>query len=194
MTPMLQSALLALALLCGNPAFAQGTTLYRCTVKGKTTFQQQPCPASSGAEEMRVVPSNTGQPLPPLNPASAAPPPPEPPAPQAPQAATVKSALEQEADQCLDHIRSFLRDPRSAYASTPSREGRVLSLTVHATNLRGGVSARRAACEMFNGVVDAAWTKIHLERLGWFARRMLVSRDGRRVMAPDYDDIEARPP
>jgi type IV secretory pathway VirB10-like protein len=193
MTLMLQSTLLAVALLCGSPALAQGTTLYRCTVKGKTTFQQQPCPANSSAEEMRVVPSNTEQSLPPLNPASAAVPPPEPQAPQAPQAATVKSALEQEADQCLDHIRSFLRDPRSAYASAPSREGRVLSLTVYAANVRGGVSAKRAACELFNGVVDAAWTKIHLERLGWFSRRMLVNRDGRRVLVPDYDDIEARP-
>jgi hypothetical protein len=193
MARTLQSTLLALALLCGNPVLAQGTTtLYRCVLKGQTTFQQQPCPANSSAEEMRVVPSNTEQALPaPPSPASTAAPAPEP---QPAQVVPAKSALELEAEQCLDHIRSFLRDPRSAYASAPSREGRVLSLTVYATNLRGGVSAKRAACEMFNGVVDGSWTRINLERLGWFARRgVVVRRDGRKMLQQDYDDIEARP-
>jgi hypothetical protein len=185
-------SLLMSALLCAGsgPVFAQATTLFRCTIKGQTTFQQQPCPGNSSGEQVRVVPANTEQSQ------ATAPAPTSTAAPEPPPtvAGTLgKSALEQEADQCLDHIRSFLRDPRSAYAGSPSREGRVLSMTVYATNLRGGVSAKRAACEMFNGVVDAAWTKIHLERLGWFSRRVLLSRDGRRMLGPDYDDIEARP-
>lgn len=188
----LRSGLLATALLCiaSGPALGQATTLFRCTIKGQITFQQQPCPASSTEEQVRVVPANPEQ-------SSAPPPPPTalpaaPAEPPAPAAASGKSALEQEADLCLDHIRQFLRDPRSAYASTPSREGRVLSITVYAANARGGMASKRAACEMFNGIVDASWTRIHLERLGWFGKRLVtMRRDGRRVLQQDWDDIEA---
>lgn len=78
-----------------------------------------------------------------------------------------KSLLEQEADTCLAWYKPLLRDPAGAYHSQPSKESRVLTLTVHATNGYGGYTTKSAACEFFNGRLDADWTKIHADRRGW---------------------------
>jgi Domain of unknown function (DUF4124) len=72
-----------------------------------------------------------------------------------------------EADICLDWYRQLLRDPLSAYFSNPSKDGRVLSIIVHAKNGFGGVVEKSAACEIKSGSLDHDWTKIHAKRLGW---------------------------
>jgi hypothetical protein len=178
------AALLALA---GGDAQAQSQRVFRCVIQGKVVFQQSACPVESDGNVLDVKPGNVvAAPQRPKAATSAAP---------APAAAPLaKSALEVEADACLAHVRPFLRDPRSAYASGASREGRVLSITVHATNTRGGIGSRKAACEFFNGIVDASWTKIHLQRLGWFQPKVvIIDKHPRRDARPPVDDIESPP-
>ena len=68
---------------------------------------------------------------------------------------------------CLDWYRPMLRDPRSAYFTDPSKEGRVLTLVVKATNGFGGYVSKAAACEIKGGSIDHDWTKIHAQRKGW---------------------------
>ena len=62
-----------------------------------------------------------------------------------------------------------LRDPAGAYYSEPSKDGRVVSITVHATNGYGGYTTKGASCEIYNGQLDTEWTKIHAKRGGWSA-------------------------
>jgi len=175
----------ALIALSSSAAQAQSQRVFRCVIQGHVVFQQSACPAGSDDKVLDVKPGNVvAAPQRPRPAASA---------PQAPAAATplAKSALESESEACLAHLRPFLRDPRSAYASGASREGRVLSITVRATNSRGGVGSRKAACEFFNGLVDASWTKIHLQRLGWFQPKVvIIEKDPRRPHRPPVDDIE----
>jgi hypothetical protein len=171
-------------------ADAQSQRVFRCVIDGKVTFQQAACQSAEEAKSLEVKPGNTiaATPRPPVSAAStpAVTPPPQPPQ---------RSALDAETEACLAHLRPFLRDPRSAYASAPAREGRVLSLTVHAVNSRGGIGSRKAACEFFNGSVDASWTKIHLQRLGWFQPKTVIvdKRQRRDHHGHDADDIEAPP-
>jgi hypothetical protein len=80
----------------------------------------------------------------------------------------VKSAVELQADQCLAWYKPLLRDPASAYYSSPKFEDkRVLRMTLHATNGFGGVVTRMAACEFDNGKFSDDWTKIQARRLEW---------------------------
>ena len=80
----------------------------------------------------------------------------------------MKSALESQADQCLAWYKPLLRDPASAYYSSPKFEDkRVLRMTLHATNGFGGVVTRMAACEFDNGKFSDDWTKIQARRLEW---------------------------
>lgn len=72
-----------------------------------------------------------------------------------------------EAEICLNWYRTKLRDPARAYYSKPSKEGRVLSMKVHATNGYGGYENWDAACEIQGGKLDEGWTKIHAQRRGW---------------------------
>ena len=68
---------------------------------------------------------------------------------------------------CLAWHRPLLRDPAGAYYTEPTKEGRVLSITVHATNGYGGYVTSRAACEIYLGKLNESWTKIHAKRGGW---------------------------
>ncbi len=186
---MIVAVLAAMLLALGSPteASAQSQRIFRCVIGGEVVFQQSACPAGTDAKVLDVKPGNVvATPQRPRAAAAASAPAPTPAA-----AAPVKSALDAQAEACLDHLRPFLRDPRSAYASGVSREGRVLSMTVHATNTRGGVGSRKAACEFFNGLVDAGWTKIHLQRLGWFQPKVvIVDKHPQRRHLPPTDDIE----
>jgi hypothetical protein len=176
------AALLAPA---GGDAQAQNQRVFRCVVQGQVVFQQSACPAGSDGNLLDVKPGNVVTAPLRAKPAASAP--------LAPAAASpARSTLEVETDACLNHLRQFLRDPRSAYASGASREGRVLSITVHATNTRGGMGSRKAACEFFNGIIDASWTKIHLQRLGWFQPKVVVidKHAPARTVRPAVDDIE----
>ena len=78
-----------------------------------------------------------------------------------------QSPLASEAGMCLEWYRPRLRDPAGAYYTEPSKQGRVLSITVHATNGYGGYVTKRAACEIHNGKLNLAWTKTHAERGDW---------------------------
>jgi Domain of unknown function (DUF4124) len=180
-------ALAALLLATGSQgAHAQSQRIFRCVMQGHVVFQQSACPTNTDAKVLDVKPGNV----------VAAPQRPRATAASAPQAAAApapaaRSALDAQTEACLDHVRPFLRDPRSAYASGASREGRVLTMTVHATNTRGGVGSRKAACEFFNGLVDAGWTKIHLQRLGWFQPKVvIIDKHPQRPHHPPVDDIE----
>lgn len=185
--------MLGLPLVCFvGDVDAQSQRVFRCVIDGKVTFQHAACQSGAQAKEVDLPPGNTiaAPPRPRSTPAASAA---ETSAVAPPAKRAQKSALEEEAEACLAHLRGFLRDPRSAYASAPSREGRVLSLTVHAANSRGGIGSRKAACELFNGSVDAAWTKIHLQRLGWFQPKTVIvdKRPRRGHRGHDADDIEA---
>ena len=174
--------------LSSGAAQAQSQRIFRCVIQGQVVLQQTACPTQSDAKVLDVKPGNIVSA--PQRPKLAA----SEPAPAA-AALPTKSALEVESQACLDHLRPFLRDPRSAYLSGPSREGRVLSITVHATNSRGGIGNRKAACEFFNGLIDASWTKIHLQRLGWFQPKVVIvdKHHPRREARPPVDDIELPP-
>lgn len=189
--PIRTSLAAAVLALASGAAPAQSQRVFRCVVQGQVVFQQAACPPNSEGKALDVQPGNvvtTPRPRP-----AASAPPVNAPAPPPPTAPVAKSALESETQACVDHLRPFLRDPRSAYASGASREGRVLSITVHATNTRGGIGSRKAACEFFNGIVDASWTKIHLQRLGWFQPKVVIidKHPARHpVHRPPVDDIE----
>ena len=195
MKPAVLRSFAALGLLAagGLAPAAPGTSVFKCTVDGRVTFQQSPCAQQPQAQPLVVPPVNSSDA--PRLPAAPTPPVAPPPARESSPAAPVRSALELESEQCLEHLRPMLRDPRSAYVSEPVRRGRVLSLTLHAANPRGGIVTRPAACELFNGRVDAGWTRIHLERLGWFKPRPLLEGRGAALEALrlDLDDIEAPP-
>jgi hypothetical protein len=189
--PIRTSIAAALLVLASGVAHAQSQRVFRCVIQGEVVFQQAACPANSESKVLDVKPGNTVA-LPRPKPATSAPSTGTPAAPVT--APLAKSALESDTEACVDHLRPFLRDPRSAYATGAAREGRMLSITVHATNTRGGVGSRKAACEFFNGLVDASWTKIHLQRLGWFQPKVVIidkhparHRDRR----PPVDDIES---
>lgn len=162
--------LLACALVAGP-----GWAINKCTgADGKIAFQDAPC-AGKG-EKIEVHPaSGPAQPAQPAAPTAPAPPvAPAAPAPgvapapvAAPPAAAAKSPLDREAELCLAWYRPLLRDPAGAYYTEPSKEGRVVSMTVHATNGFGGYVTRRAACEILQGKLNETWTKIHAERGGW---------------------------
>ena len=85
----------------------------------------------------------------------------------APMPSAAQSPLASEAGMCLEWYRPRLRDPAGAYYTEPSKQGRVLSITVHATNGYGGYVTKRAACEIHNGKLNPAWTKTHAERGDW---------------------------
>lgn len=164
--------LLAAVLIAASPAWA----VNKCTgPDGKVAFQDAPC---AGKGEKIVVRPASGLPganapaAPSLGalptaaaPAAAAPAPVAPAAP-APTAAA-KSPLVREADMCLAWYLPRLRDPAGAYYTEPAKDGRVVSMTVHATNGFGGYVTRRAGCEIHQGKLNETWTKIHAERNGW---------------------------
>lgn len=154
-----------LVALCA-PAWA----INKCTgPDGKVAYQDAPCAGKGETVEVRpssglVLPKGVPTKLPVAADAPAAnvlPPP------TAPIQSPAKSALEQEADACLSWYKPKLRDPAGAYYSELSKEGRVVKITVHATNGYGGYTTKEAACEIYNGRLNADWTKIHAKRRGW---------------------------
>ena len=158
----------AIAALC-NPAWA----INKCTIDGQVVFQDAACP---GKGETLVVRPASGRgaatqvaaPAEPQPPATEATQPTMPPPPSAPAAqGPTRSPLEVEADMCLAWYRPLLRDPRGAYYSNISKEKRVFSMDLHATNGYGGYVIKRAACEIYNGKLNDAWTKNHAKWGGW---------------------------
>ena len=178
-----------MAMFVGAAALAQNTTVFRCTAGGKVTLQQRPCDEGADTQRIDVAPGNVIQ-APTLPPVKAVAPAPSQPAPSP----NARTALDPAAELCLAHLRGFLRDPRSATVRSISRDGRVLFVELHAKNAIGEMVSRRAACEMVNGSVDAGWTKIQLERLGWFRPLAVFSGPGARREArqQELNDIEAR--
>ncbi|OGB19471.1 MAG: hypothetical protein A2W72_01545 [Burkholderiales bacterium RIFCSPLOWO2_12_67_14] len=165
----IKTALLALTCLAVSPAWA----INKCTIDGRVVFQDAPCP---GKGETLVVRPASGRG------ASAAPPQTPPPAADAPAIApatapaqpltqgnrpAAKSPLEVEADMCLAWYRPLLRDPHGAYYTNLTKEKRVFSMDLHATNGYGGYVIKRAACEIHNGKLNEAWTKNHAKWGGW---------------------------
>jgi hypothetical protein len=156
--------LVSVCVLLGVVPIAACAQAYRCTIDGKTVYQQAPC-AQGAAGEVKAAPAGTApapQPKAPTALVAA-----ETPVAPAQRAERGKSALEVEADQCLDWYRPRLRDPRGAYYSAPSKEQRVLTIVIHATNGYGGFVTKRASCEMLNGRLDNDWTAIHARDGGW---------------------------
>lgn len=155
----------ALGCVVWQPAAAQSVN--RCLIDGKQVYQQGPCPTGAQQSKVRVFAGGEVAP-PPSKPAPVAEARPQEPAAPAPvDARPVKSALEHEADLCLDWYRGMLRDPRSAYYTDANKQGRVLTIDVKATNGFGGFVTKLASCEIKDGSIDDGWTRIHAERKGW---------------------------
>ena len=147
---------------------AFGQQVHKCMVDGNPVYQQEPC--ALGGSQLRVFAGGGDAPAPGAHrQVAAAPRPPEraPDSQPASPRATRKSDLEREADMCLDWYRERLRDPRSAYYVDPSKDGRVLSIYVKATNGFGGYVTKLAKCEVKDGVIDSDWTRIHANRNQW---------------------------
>lgn len=161
---------------CASMA-APAWAVNKCTgPDGKVSFQDAPC-AGKG-EKLEVRPAAGAAPIRPAGPvqpqaavpaaAASAPAAPQPQQlPQAAPAAPAKSALNTEADACLAWYKPLLRDPAGAYYTAPSKDRRVVTITVHATNGYGGYVTRTGNCEFMNGRLDNDWTKIHAKRAGW---------------------------
>ena len=160
------TAVVALLTALCVPAWA----INKCTVSdGKVVYQDAPC-AGKG-ETIDVRPNSVMMPLGAAPKITTA-------APEvstsdglqttvAQQPSPAQSPLTLEADACLNWYRPKLRDPAGAYYSAPSKDSRVLTLTVHATNRYGGYDTQVAEGEFFNGRLDSDWTKIHAKRNGW---------------------------
>ncbi len=141
---------------------------HKCTgPDGKVSYQDAPCTGKGEKFEAHpisvVAPAAVPIPSAQTNPTPSAvlvPPP-------APTVAPPSSPLERESDVCLAWYKPKLRNPAGAYYTEPSKEGRVLSITIHATNGYGGYVIRRGSCEIHNGKLDSDWTKIHATRQGW---------------------------
>lgn len=160
------------SLLASAPAWA----INKCTGgDGKYVFQDAPCTGKGEKIEVRPAsgvgraasPSASASPAMPAQADSVAPPALVAAPPAQPPARGSKSPLERDADMCLAWYRPLLRDPAGAYFTEPTKEGRVVSITVHATNGFGGYVTRRAGCEIHMGKLNETWTKIHAERAGW---------------------------
>lgn len=79
-----------------------------------------------------------------------------------------KSELEIKAEQCLSYYKPKLRDPARSYFTDVSLDKTLLTMKMHATNGYGGYVTRAVSCEFKqNGDLDADWTKIHAQRIGW---------------------------
>lgn len=68
---------------------------------------------------------------------------------------------------CLAWYKPLLRDPMGAYYTEARRERRVVHITVHGTNGYGGYVTKPAACEIYAGKLNEAWTKNHARWGGW---------------------------
>lgn len=156
--------LFAAALLLVAPAWA----VNKCTgPDGKVVFQDAPCAGKGEKLDVRPA-SGTASAAAPISASSVnAPAPPAPAVPAQPAPTAVKSPITREADMCLAWYRPKLRDPAGAYYTEPSKDGRVLSITIHATNGYGGYVTQRGSCEFLNGKLDNDWTVIHAARGGW---------------------------
>lgn len=157
------------ALAMSSPAWA----INKCIIDGQVVFQDAACPGKG--ETLVVKPASGRSPtlpaLPtspiqdpdtnanaPSQPAQALTPAPAP---------AARSPLEVEADMCLAWYRPLLRDPKGAYYTNISKEKRVFSMDLHATNGYGGYVIKRASCEIYNGKLNEAWTKNHAKWGGW---------------------------
>lgn len=159
------------ALLAIAAASPQAQQVHKCTVEGKSVYQQEPCAPGAVGSQVRVFSGGETAPAAlkaPESPARSEAPRSNGPAPQVAAAtAPRKSPLDREADMCLDWYRAMLRDPRSAYYVEPSKDGRVLSMYIKATNGFGGYVTKLAKCEIKDGVIDNDWTRIHANRNQW---------------------------
>jgi len=198
--PMTRAHSIALALLFLAAQAASAATINRCTVNGRTVYQQTACAndQAASAVELPAPPPAPVTPRPaPRAAATAA----SAPAPALAGAAAIGPSnapgmLDGEAALCLDYLRPLLLDPASATVSAPSRDGRVLRLKVSARDGRGRLQQRDAACEIVSGRVDDGWTQIQLKRLGWLQARPVVVGDGleaQRQRRALEGDIEAPP-
>lgn len=161
--PLIAAALLS---VLSAPAWA----VNKCTgPDGKVVYQDAPCVGKGDSIDVRP---SSGPAIP-----KAVPPKPSAsvevsapgvlPTPAGQQQVPAKSPMVQEADACLAWYKPKLRDPAGAYYTELSKDGRVVSITVHATNGFGGYVTKEAACEFYNGRLDTDWTKIHAKRRGW---------------------------
>ena len=159
--------ILMVALLASSQAWA----INKCMgADGKVSYQEQPCQGQGAELKIRqqgspiAAPTTEKKPVAPSEvPVRAAAV-----APSAQPVRAQKSELETQADQCLAYYKPKLRDPSGAYHSEAAMDGSVLSIKMHATNGFGGYVTRQVKCEFKqNGDLDADWTKIHAQRIGW---------------------------
>lgn len=162
---------IVLAMLAVLPAWA----INKCTIDGQVVFQDAACPGkgetlvvkpASGRSSIAPVPATAPVQVPDTN-ANAPTQPTQAPAPTPAPMPAAKSQLEVEADMCLAWYRPLLRDPKGAYYTNISKEKRVFSMDLHATNGYGGYVIKRASCEIYNGKLNEAWTKNHAKWGGW---------------------------
>lgn len=167
----LNGALIALMCVAVSPAWA----INKCTIDGRVVYQDADCPGkgetltvrpASGRGGAAQAPSTAPVQDPGAN-ANAASQSPQAQTPAPTSAPAARSPLEVEADMCMAWYRPLLRDPKGAYYTNLSKEKRVFSMDVHATNGYGGYVVKRASCEIHNGKLNEAWTKNHAKWGGW---------------------------
>lgn len=162
--------LICLSLLA-SPAWA----VNKCVdANGSVVFQDAPCTGKGGVIDVRPATGASNKPPLSAERPNSKSPDVEPQAPtvsQPPQSAqpstAAKTQMEIDADRCLAWYKPLLRDPIGAYYTNASREKRVVSMDLHATNGFGGYVVKRAACEIHGGALNEAWTKEHAKRGGW---------------------------
>lgn len=193
--------LAATALGAAGADFAQTPLVHRCDVGDRVVFQQAACPPGQAGRVVPVAPGNVVS-APARAAASAAVAAaasgPATATTSAPAPAPAPTAAQPPSDDqaCLAYLKPLLRDPSSARILTSTREGRVLRVQLQAGDARGRLHTRDAACEFVNGRVDDGWSRIQLERLGWFAPRAWVlgsSPESRRAARALEESIEALP-
>lgn len=160
---------------CTLAMSAPALAINKCTIDGQVVFQDAACPGkgetlvvkpASGRSSIPPVPTTAPGQAPDTN-ANAPTQPTQAPAQAPAPMPAAKSQLEVEADMCLAWYRPLLRDPKGAYYTNISKEKRVFSMDLHATNGFGGYVIKRAACEIYNGKLNEAWTKNHAKWGGW---------------------------
>lgn len=84
-----------------------------------------------------------------------------------PATAQNNGVYEMQGNLCLEHVKGRLKDPESAYVRDITRDGTKFTMTLYAKNSYAAIVPKTIACEVKGNRVDADWTKIHLDRLGW---------------------------
>ncbi|MEX8194496.1 hypothetical protein [Comamonas guangdongensis] len=150
------------------------SAVLRCSDGSRIWYQDTSCPV--GSSSTPIVPTAPSQSAPLSGSGRIISVPQEPSTPLAPPPKHLpESALEREAQMCLDWYKKELQLPPDTRYLDFTKESRVLTINlpvrVVVSNYLGGTSEntvnKQAACEIHGGRLDDGWTRIHARRGGW---------------------------